>query len=62
MRLYGYDPDTAEVLVVVHGQDHRECERKAAVYGDGSEIGWTYSPAWGTVDELHLSPDTEWID
>ena len=61
LRLYVYDADTAEVLAVIQGQGECECEEKALAYGAGDEIGWTYCPAWGTVEGLHVTENTEYI-
>ena len=52
MKLYVYNPDT--IITIIDGDTNAECERKAidAGYGDSDIYGWTYSPAFGTIDGL----------
>lgn len=64
MKLYAYNPDTMEVLATATGETNEECESKmaAAGYPGDDEIGWTYSPAFGTVDGLVDTADAEEIE
>lgn len=64
MKLYIYDTATNEIVAVATGEDHLECERKAASLRlPEDEYGWSYSPAFGTVDGLKMGPadEIEWV-
>lgn len=52
LKLYIYNQEN-EVVAVVEGYSNKECEEKAADAGyTTDDYGWTYSPAFGTVDGL----------
>ena len=61
MKLYIYDEETREVVAVIDGDSNEACEG-AANERFGDEYLSTYSPAFGTVDGLIETEDTERIE
>ncbi len=43
MTMYVYNPDTMQVITVIHGTDNEECEAIADDMGyNDDQYGWTY--------------------
>jgi len=61
MKLYIYDEETRKVVAIILGESNESCEG-AANERFGDEYLATYSPAFGTVDGLIETEDTELIE
>ena len=62
MKLFIYNVENMEVIVITEGNDNQECEEKAESAGYvGDDYAWTYTPAFGFEDGLIENQDAETI-
>jgi hypothetical protein len=61
--LYIYNTEDMALVARIEGDDNEACEAVAnEQYGDTDSYGWTYSPAFGTVDGVQPGENVVDID